>query len=438
MRTILLTIVSLLSLLSSAQQNPTVAPSQTKSVLIMNATAHVGNGSVIENAAIGFRNGKLDLVADAKVIRLAANAYDVTIDAAGRQVYPGFIATNSTLGLLELDAIRPSNDVVEAGAFKPGVRSAIAYNTDSEIIPTVRLNGVLMGQITPRGGVISGTSSVMQFDAWNWEDALIKADDGVHLNWPSVFHKHYDKGKVSVEKVKTYDQQLREIQTFFQEAKAYCAIKNPEVREVRFEGLRGVLDGKQTLYVHADDAKSIQEAINFKVSQTIAQMAIVGGYDAHLVAEQLKQHNIAVLLRRVHELPMYGEDDVDLPFKLPAMLHAAGVTFALQNEGDMERMGTRNLPFYAGTAVAYGLPYEEAVRSLTQTPAKILGIDARCGTLEIGKDATLFISTGDALDMRTNALTHAFIEGREIELRSKQTDLYEKYKKKYDEQKGKK
>ncbi|MFM9006377.1 MAG: amidohydrolase, partial [Flavobacteriales bacterium] len=357
MRTILFTIISLLAFCTNAQQNPTVAPAQSKSVLIMNATAHVGNGSVIENAAIGFRNGKLDMVADAKVIRLAANAYDVTIDAAGLHVYPGFIATNSTLGLLELDAIRPSNDVVETGAFKPGMRSAIAYNTDSEIIPTVRLNGVLMGQITPRGGVISGTSSGMQFDAWNWEDALIKADDGVHLNWPSVFHKHYDKGKVSVEKVKTYDQQLREIQTFFQEAKAYCAIKNPEVHEVRFEGLRGVLDGKQTLYVHADDAKSIQEAINFKVSQTIAQMVVVGGYDAHLVAEQLKQHNIPVLLRRVHELPMYGEDDVDLPYKLPAMLHAAGVTFALQNEGDMERMGTRNLPFYAGTAVAYGLPY---------------------------------------------------------------------------------
>jgi imidazolonepropionase-like amidohydrolase len=126
------------------------------------------------------------------------------------------------------------------------------------------------------------------------------------------------------------------------------------------------------------------------------------------------------------------EDDIDLPFKLPAMLHKAGVRFALQNEGDMERMGTRNLPFYAGTAVAYGLPYEEAVRSLTQTPAKILGIDNRCGTLETGKEATLFISSGDALDMRTNALTHAFIQGRSIVLRSKQTELYEKYKLKYD------
>ena len=435
MRNLFFTFFAVASLFVNAQQNPTVAPAQTRSVLIMNATAHIGDGTVMENAAIGFRNGKLDMVADARTIRLAANAYDETIDAAGKQVYPGFIATNSTLGLHELDAIRPANDVAETGAFKPGIRSAIAYNTDSEIIPTVRLNGVLMGQITPRGGVISGTSCVMQFDAWNWEDALIKADDGVHLNWPGVFHKHYDKGKVNVEKVKTYDQQLREIHTFFNEARAYCAVKEPALRELRFEGLRGVFNGSQRLYVHADDAKSIQEALNFKTSQSVKHMVIVGGYDAHLVADQLKANQVAVLLRRLHELPMYAEDDVDLPYKLPMLLHQAGVEFALQNEGDMERMGARNLPFYAGTAVAYGLPYEEAVRSLTQSPAKILGIDSTCGTLEVGKDATLFISNGDALDMRTNALTHAFIQGRSIVLRSKQTELYEKYKQKYDSQK---
>lgn len=437
MKIILLLTVCAISLAASAQQNPTVAPAQKQSVLIMNATAHIGDGTMIENSAIGFRDGKIDLVADARTIRLSAGAYDETIDAAGKHVYPGFIAANSTLGLHEIDALRPANDVSEVGSFKPGMRAAIAYNTDSEIIPTVRLNGVLIGQITPRGGVVSGTSSVMQFDAWNWEDAIVKADDGMHLNWPGVFHKHYDKGKVSIERVKTYDQQLREIHTFFNEARAYNAVKNPAIREVRFEALRGIFNGSQKLFVHADDAKSIQEALNFKISQNIPQMVIVGGYDAHLVAAQLIENKVPVLLRRVHELPIYAEDDIDMPFKLPALLFQAGVMFALQNEGDMERMGTRNLPFYAGTAVAYGLPYEEAVRSLTQSPAKILGIDDRCGTLEIGKDATLFISSGDALDMRTNALTRAFINGRDIILRSKQTELYEKYKQKYDGQKGK-
>ncbi len=434
MKNILTILFLFVSFLANAQQNPTPASVQKKSVLIMNAKAHIGNGEVIENSAIGFKDGKITMVADARVIRLSADAYDTTIYADGMHVYPGFIACNSTLGLLELDAIRPSNDQAETGTYKPSIRAAIAFNTDSEIIPTVRSNGVLMGQITPRGGVISGTSSVMQFDAWNWEDAIIREDDGVHLNWPAVYHKHFDKGKVSIEKVKTYDQQLQEIQTFFSEARAYCNVKKPSLTEVRFEALRQVLEGKQNLYVHADDAKSITEAINFKVQMGIQKMVIIGGYDAIEVAKLLNDHAVPVMIQRLHSLPEFNEDDVDLPYKLPKLLFDAGVTFCIQNEGSMERMGTRNLPFLAGTAVAYGLPYEEAVRSITQTPAKILGVDSTCGTLESGKDATFFISSGDALDMRTNALTAAFIQGRMIDLSSKQTQLYEKYKKKYSEE----
>jgi imidazolonepropionase-like amidohydrolase len=416
----------------NAQQNPTPAPKQTKTVLIMNAIAHVGDGTVIENSAIAIKDGKIAMIADARVIRLDLTAYDTTIYASGMHVYPGFIATNSTLGLHELDLVRQTNDMAETGTYKPSIRSAIAYNTDSEIIPTVRSNGVLMGQIVPRGGVISGTSSVMQFDAWNWEDALIKADDGVHLNWPAVYHRHYDKGKILIEKVKTYDQQLREIQNFFNDARAYCLSNNKSITEVRFEGLRGIFEGKQKLYIHADDVKSITEAVSFKQQMAIPEMVIVGGYDAYLVADMLKSNNVSVMLQRLHTLPWFNEDDVDLPFKLPKLLYDKGVKFCLQNAGDMERMGARNLPFYGGTAVAYGLPYEEAVRALTLAPAEILGIDQQCGSLETDKDATLFISTGDALDMKTNNVVYAFIQGRMIDLNNKQTELYLKYKKKYE------
>ncbi len=418
-----------------SQQIPEVAAPQNNSVLVLNGIAHLGNGNVIENAAIGFENGKFTLVADARVIRLAADAFDTTIDASGMHVYPGFIACNSTLGLAELDQVKQSIDVSETGTFKPGMRSAISYNTDSEITPTVRSNGVLMGQIVPRGGVVSGTSSVMQFDAWNWEDAIIREDDGVHLNWPSVYHRHWDKGKISIEKVKTYDQQRIEIVTFFREAKAYCKTQSPEIRELRFEALRGIFTGEKTLYVHADDAKAILEAVNFKQEMVINNMVIIGGYDAIQVASSLIENNIPVMLRRVHELPVYDEDDVNLPFKLPAMLYQLGVKFCLQNAGDMERMGARNLPFYAGTAVAYGLPYEEAVRSITLSAAEIIGVDKFTGSIETGKDATFFISKGDALDMTTNHVLHAFIQGRQIDLSNKQTELYLKYKKKYDAQK---
>lgn len=416
------------AIVGHTQDNPVPAPAQSKKILIMNPIVHIGNGEVIENAVVGLENGKFTLVADARVVRINMSDFDTIIQASGMHLYPGFIATNSTLGLHEIDAVRAQNDVSEVGTFKPSVRSAIAYNTDSEIIPTVRSNGVLMGQICPRGGVISGTSSVMQFDAWNWEDAIIREDDGIQLNWPQVYHRHYDKGKIAIEKVKTYEQQLTEIATFFSEAKAYCNVLQPELIELRFEGLRGVFSGKQTLYVHADDVKAIKEALRFKEEMAIPKMVIVGGYDAHLIADELKRLDVGVMLLRVHSLPELTGEDVDLPFKMAKLLFDAGVKFCIQNEGDMERMGTRNLPFQAGTTVAYGLPYEQAVRAISLSAAELLGIDSTTGSIESGKDATFFLSTGDALDMRTNDVVAAYIQGRSIDLSNKQKKLYERYK----------
>ncbi|MFO0359100.1 MAG: amidohydrolase family protein [Flavobacteriales bacterium] len=423
-------IILILSALNSfAQFNPAPAPAQKKSVLIMNATAHIGNGEVIENSVVGFKEGKITFVADARTVRIDMSAYDTIIQASGMHLYPGFIASNTTLGLHEIDAVRAQNDVSEVGTYKPSVRSAIAFNTDSEITPTVRSNGVLMGQITPRGGTISGTSSVMHFDAWNWEDALVREDDGIHINWPQVYHKHYDKGKVSIEKVKSYDQQLTEISLFFNEARAYAALAQPALMEIRYEAMRDIFNGKKTLYVHADDVKAIGEALRFKREMSIPRMVIVGGYDSWMMANDLKEAGVGVMIRRIHELPALTGDDIDLPFKLPRLLHEAGVKFSFQNEGDMERMGARNLPFHAGTAVAYGLPYEAAVRALTLGAAELLGISENYGSIESGKSATLILSTGDALDMMTNNIIYAFIDGRSLTLSDKHKVLYERYKK---------
>lgn len=413
---------------SVAQFNPAPAHAQKKSVLIMNATAHIGNGEVIENSVVGFKEGKITFVADARTVRIDMSAYDTIIQASGMHLYPGFIASNTTLGLHEIDAVRAQNDVSEVGTYKPSVRSAIAFNTDSEITPTVRSNGVLIGQITPRGGTISGTSSVMHFDSWNWEDALVREDDGIHINWPQVYHKHYDKGKVSIEKVKSYDQQLTEISLFFNEARAYAAVAQPALMEIRYEAMRDIFNGKKTLYVHADDVKAIGEALRFKREMSIPRMVIVGGYDSWMMANDLKEAGVGVMIRRIHELPALTGDDIDLPFKLPRLLHEAGVKFSFQNEGDMERMGARNLPFHAGTAVAYGLPYEAAVRALTLGAAELLGISEKHGSIESGKSATLILSTGDALDMMTNNIIYAFIDGRSLTLSDKHKVLYERYK----------
>jgi len=413
----------------TAWAQPTPGPDQSRSILILGATAHLGTGDVLEDCAVGFRNGEIDYVG--RSFQVNRQKYDDILDATGQHLYPGFIVTNTTLGLQEIGAVRATQDQYEVGTFRPNVRSVIAFNTDSEIPPTVRTNGVLMGQITPRGGVVSGSSGVVHFDGWNWEDAAIAMVDGIHLNWPSTHHRHRSDGKIDIQRRKTYDQQKHEIDRFFGEAQAYAAAPRGSVTDVRHEGMRGLFDGSLCLYVHTNDARAITEAVHFKRDVGIERMAIVGGYDAYLVADLLRENDVAVMLQSVHSLPRFADDDVDLPFKLPKLLMDEGLTVALQVDKRMTEMNSRNLPFYAGTARAYGLTEEQAIQALTRNPARILGIDDQVGTLERGKTATLFLSEGDALDMRTNSLTHAWIEGREIDLDNRQRQLYRKFQTKY-------
>lgn len=420
----------LLSSIVIAQQTP--ASKQTNAISIEGATAHLGNGEVIENSLIMFNNGKFTFVgsANTKIARQGK-----VMNATRKHLYPGFIAPNSTLGLVEVDAVRASNDADEVGAMNPHIRSLIAYNTESKIIESMRPNGVLMGQITPRGGRISGTSSIVQFDAWNWEDAAIKADDGIHLNWPNPFSRgRWWLGEPSMLKEnKNYKKQIEELASYFAESKAYQA-SNKLPRHLPFEALQGVIEGSKKLYVHVDGERGITDAINFAKNTNIKHIVIVGGYEAHKVSSLLKQNNIPVLLQRVHSEPNNDDDDYDLPFKLANKLVNAGVLVGLENAGGMERMNARNLPFLAGTCAAYGLNKEQALSLITLNTAKILGIDNMVGSLEVGKDATLFISEGDALDMRTNKLEKAYIQGRDISLESHQTELYKRYSNKYKQQ----
>lgn len=415
--------------LFSAHGQDAPAPKQQRSILITGATVHVGDGTVIENGAVGFDLGVIRFVGTAE--EAGTLGWDEIIDAKGKHLYPGFIAPNSTLGLAEIDAVRASRDYYEVGTFTPNVRSVIAFDTESEITPTVRSNGVLIGQITPRGGTVTGSSGIVHFDGWNWEDAAIKMVDGIHLNWPYTHHRHRSDGKSEVRKRKTYDQQKHEIDRFFSEAKAWCSEEHG-LTEVKYKAMCGLFDGSLRLYVTADDIKQITEVVNFKRKMNIPHVVIVGGSDSHLCTDLLRENNIAVMVQRVHSNPRFQEDDVDLTYRLPAILEEAGVLFCLENSGDMERMGTRNLPFYGGTAVAYGLPYESAVRALTLNTAKILGIDETHGSLEKGKSATLFLSDGDALDMLGNQVLVAFIDGRKIDLSNRQLELYQKYIGKYE------
>lgn len=420
-----------ISLFGFAQQTP--APKQSKSILILGAKAHIGNGSVIENSLVSLVNGKIVTIGDATLMKPAK--HDIVIEAYGKHMYPGFIAPNSTLGLVEIDAVRASDDESEIGEFNPHVRSIIAYNAESKLVETTRPNGVLLAQITPRGGRISGTSSIVQLDAWNWEDALVKENEGLHLNWPRSYSRAgWWAEPGGIESNKNYEPQIKEIQTYFDNAFAYLTSKNDK-KDLPFEAMKGLQSGDKTLYVSANGEKEIIDAVLFKKKNNIQKMVIIGGYYAFKVAQLLKENNVSVLLKRIHDLPLLEDEDVNLPYKNAKILVDAGVLVGLQNAGDMERMQTRNLPFYAGTCAAWGLTKEQAVQLISGNTAKILGIDNNYGTLEAGKSATLFLSDGDALEMKSNIISLAFIDGRQISLESHHTELNERYKGKFEQQK---
>lgn len=412
-------------------QRPSPAPAQAGSILIKGGTVHVGDGKTYDDGAVGFRNGTIDFVGYEYAVKAA---YDSVIDAKGMQVYPGFILPDATLGLVEIDAVHASADEAETGSIEPEVRAITAYNADSKIIPTVRSNGVLLAQATPRGNLISGTSSIVQLDAWNNNDAAVRADDGIHLNWPAAFVQTgwwAEPGSTEKQAGDKRTNALAGLRTFFLRAKVYAAQPVPRRTDLRLEAMRGLFQGKQTLYIHADGAREIQEAVLFAREMGVPRIVLVGGYDAWRVAPLLRDKKVDVVLQRLHSLPGREDDDVDLPYRLPALLKQGGVRFCLSYTGDMERMGARNLAFTAGTASAYGLSREDALRAITLDAAAILGIEQRYGSLEPGKSATLFISAGDALDMRGNKVVEAFIDGRRISLDNGQRQLWRQYEERY-------
>ncbi len=425
-------LILLLPLLAVAQQPPPASP-QTRSVLITGGTVHVGDGRVIDEGAVGFREGRIDHVGYAYGVR---SAYDTTIDVRGQHVYPGFIGMDSNIGLIEIESIRASRDHQDVGAMEPELRTISAYKADSRVIPTVRSNGVLMAQVVPRGLVISGTSSVVQLDAWDRDQATVKLDEGIHLNWPAAYERRgwwaeqdETDGKKKDERAKKLDG----IRTFFRKARVYSQQRSMPEKDLRMEAMRGIFNGAKILYVHAEAAREITEAVHFAKAEGVKRLVIVGGYDAWRVADLLRDNKIDVVLRRLHSLPLRPEDDVDLPYRLPSLLKERGIRFALSYAGQHEASGLRNLPFVAGTAAAYGLSAEDALRAITLDAAGILGIADRCGSLEVGKDATLIVSNGDALDMRTNDIRHAYIQGRRIVLDDHHQQLYRLYKQRWEQ-----
>ena len=414
-----------------AQPNIYPVPENKGVILITGATVHTGNGQVMQQADVLINKNKIEKIG----ANLPVPAGAQVVDASGKHLYPGLINSITNLGIKEVSGGVPgSDDYQELGTINPNIRSIVAYNTSSRIINVLRSHGILLANVIPQNEqgsnqLISGTSSVVQLDAWNYEDAAYQIDGQMHLNVPSfVNRRRFNAPARGEDPAKEAIRKIDEVKSFLKNAKAYFGGDGHEQINLYFEALRPLFEGKQKLFVHADAVPQMLVAIDLKKEMGL-DVVIVGGDDSWQITSLLKENKIPVILREMHALPAAHDDDVDQPFKTPYILQNAGILFAISDNNNETR--GRNLMFNAGTAAAYGLTKEQALSAITLNAARILGIGDRTGSIEVGKDANIVISTGDILDPENSVVTNAFIQGRQIKLENKQTQLAERYKYKY-------
>ena len=426
-------VISLLlgwNMISRASEIP--AKPQDHPIALVGGTIHTVTGPVIEGGTILFDKGKI--VALGTGVDLPKGTE--TIDVKGKHIYPGMIDSRSAIGLVEIEAVRATRDVSETGSINPNIRAEAAVNPESEVIPVSRANGVTLAMTMPDGGTISGTAAIIALDGWTWEEMTFKAPAGLVVNWPSMTINHaWWERRSEEEQKKGRDKALSELRNAFRDARAYLKAKRSELSagipfhktDLRWEAMAPVFDGRIPVLADAEEIQQIQAAVGWAEQENI-KLVILGGYDSWRAAELLKAKNIPVIVNPTLRTPWRRWEEYDDPMALPKKLYDAGVRFCIA--GDVDPSNERNLPYNAAMAASYGLPKDEALKSVTLYPAQILGIADRVGSLEVGKDATIIVTDGDPLEIMSNVRME-FIQGKNISLTSKHTRLYEKYKEKY-------
>jgi len=418
--------VAALALPVDAQVRMTVPP-QAQPIVLRGATIHTVTNGVIQNGMIVLDRGKITAIGTNVAVPQGARVVDVT----GKHIYPGLIDAYSTVGISEIGSVDVSNDINERGDFNPNVRAEVAVNAESRHIGTTRSAGVLVAFTTPGGGLVSGLSSAMALEGWTWEEMSMKGAAALNVNWPNPIAQPRRFGGPGGpggqrQPPKTYAQQVQELKDFFGEARAYRdAVKAGQVTrtDTRYDAMIPALNGEIPVVVAADGVAQINDAITWGKEEGL-RLVIRGGRDAIHVADRLKAENVPVILTSTMSAPQRSYDGYDGNYSLPAALHKAGVKFAIS--GGTGALYSYRLPWEAGVAVAFGLPEEEALKSVTINAAEFMGISDRVGSLEVGKDATLLITTGTPLDMTTD-IQQSYIQGREINMMDIQKFFFEKY-----------
>lgn len=411
---------------AAAQDLTRKAPPQAGPIALVGGTVHPVSGPPIEGGFVFFAEGRVVAVG-----RGDAPPGAEAVDVRGRHVYPGLLDAHTSLGLVEIGAVRATRDFDEVGEITPEVRACVAVNPDSWLIPVARSNGVLAFGTFPQGGAIPGRASVMRADGWTWEDMTVAADAGLVVGWPMPRPRYVPYGEVRPDElareVRAAMQRVREA---FADARAYLDAKaaDPSLPvDLRWEAMRPALAGERPVFFEAQDLDEITTAVEFASARGL-RAVLLGGHDAALCTDLLKEHDVAVLVANLHRFPKRTDSDFDEAYALPAKLEAAGVRWCLAS-GE-RTANVRNLPYAAARAAAYGLPKEAALKGITLYAAQVLGVADRLGSLEPGKSATLIVTDGDPLEVATH-VEMAYIDGRRIDLSNKQTELHEKYKEKY-------
>ena len=406
-------------------------PAGADVIVFQGATIHPVVSDPIEDGTMVAEDGEIVALGSDIEVPLGATVVDLT----GRHIYPAFVHPSSTLGLVEVASVRGTVDIGEVGEMNAANRAEVAFNADSMILPVTMSGGVLTAHIVVKGGVFMGTSAVMRLDGWNWEDMTIAAPVGMHLDFPdSIGHGSGHGEEPSKEEVeKRRDQALATIDQTIAHARAYHRAKEaaatgtavPPSFNRDLEALEPVLDGTLPLFIHVDEKRQIEAALDWASENDLTNLVLVSGYDARYVAERLAEQDVPVILTGVNRLPKRAWEPYDIVYGAAAALYEAGVKFAIGDNFDAAN--ARNLPFEAAMAAAFGLPPTAALQSITLWPAEILGVANRLGSLEAGKEATFIVTDGSPLEILTT-IESAWMAGRQIDSsQHKQRGLYRKY-----------
>ena len=408
---------------------------QKRPIILKGGILHTVSTDIFEGYDILFSKGKIVRIEKNIMASPETDVYDVF----GKHIIPGYIAPITRIGLVEIGLVKQTRDFAERGSFNPNVKANVSYNPDSDLIPITRSNGVLVVNSVPAGGRISGQSSVMILDGWTWEQATLKHPSGLHINWPSMrinyganVKKSEKQQKEEIQKsIRDLDHMVRDVRAYFQRIKQRSRIAGERQKsDLRLESMIPFVVEKKKIFIHADEARQIKSAVEWAKKNDL-KIIIVGGSDSWRLTDLLVKNNIPVVIDQVEKIPTRRFEPIHLPYKLPFLLKQAGVQFCLNTIIGYPHDGNiRNLPNEAMRAAAYGLDKSEALRSITLSTAEILGVDDMIGSLDIGKDATFFISETPPMEMNPKILM-AFIQGKEVDLNNHQKMLYKKYQEKY-------